>query len=336
MGAVVALLGDINVDLLLDVPCFPPVGGDAVTQGQEWVLGGSASNTAVVLARLGVQARLAARVGSDPLAHLALQALEEETVDLSQVVADPFTPTGLNVVVITPDGERTMFASRGANVNLVADPGRLCAGASALHLSGYALLTSPQSESARAAVDQAHVAGLPITLDVPTAAVDRVPDELRQLLPLLDLVVLGESEACALTGIADPSEAAGELIRLGVGRVAVKQGNRGSTLHHRSGITSIPGLPVEVTDTTGAGDAFAAGMIHGLVSGLDHEASLILANTLGALATMRRGAGTQLPRAHEIREALRTGWVTSPDYARAAARALATLPCSSPAMPDGG
>jgi ribokinase len=324
VSGVVALLGDINIDVLLEVPEYPGVGGDAVTEGQHWEVGGSASNTAIVLARLGGSARLAARVGKDALAPIALESLAGEGVDLSQVGVDPFAPTGFNVVIVTADGERTMLASRGANANLKIDAGALCAGASLLHLSGYALLSAPQVDAAWESIEYATTAGLPITLDVPTIAVERVPEELRRLLPQLEIVALGEPEVCALAGTTDPLFAAAALVAFGARCVVVKRGPRGSVVHRGTTTTSVPGFAAEVLDTTGAGDAFMAALIHGWSHGLDDEATLVLANTVGALATLRRGAGTQLPTRAELSGALQTGWPG--ERGTAATRALATLP----------
>lgn len=110
--------------------------------------------------------------------------------------------------------------------------------------------------------------------------------------------------------------------------IALKQGRLGSRLIHSDFSTQVPALRVEAVDTTGAGDAFAAGLIHALAHHLDDHAALVLANTLGALATTRIGAGTALPHCAEITEALRSGWNENPTLAAAAQRAGASLDCS--------
>jgi sugar/nucleoside kinase (ribokinase family) len=84
-------------------------------------------------------------------------------------------------------------------------------------------------------------------------------------------------------------------------------------------------MPVRVVDTTGAGDAFAAGIIAGLVADLDGEATLVLANTLGALAVTRRGAGELLPAHADLVTALQTAWTADPRLAAAASRALVVI-----------
>ena len=146
----ILLLGDINVDVLMDVPVYPPPGGEAVTERLITRLGGSAANTAVVLSRLGLEARMLGRVGSDPWGQLALAALAEAGVGLELVQQDEAVATGLMFTAVTPDGERTMFGQRGANP--LTDPSAISpdilGGADLLYLSGYALLEVPQREAA--------------------------------------------------------------------------------------------------------------------------------------------------------------------------------------------
>lgn len=326
---IIALLGDINVDVLLDVPALPRLGGDALARGQQMMLGGSATNTAVLLSRLGNVARFAGRVGTDPLADLALRSLGREQVDLTHVGIDPVEPTSMNIVVITPDGERTMIAYRGANARFAPEhlDSTFVSGAAVLHLSGYALLAPSQRAAAWAAITQAEKLGVPITLDIPVAGAEYAREETLRLLPRLRLVVVGETEACLLTGLVDIDAAIGELIGLSDAAIALKQGPLGSRLIHAGSSTQVPALRVEALDTTGAGDAFAAGLIHALAHDLDDHAALVLANSLGALATTRIGAGTALPQCAEITAALRSGWSGNPALATAAQRAVASLSC---------
>ena len=89
----------------------------------------------------------------------------------------------------------------------------------------------------------------------------------------------------------------------------------------------VPALPVGVVDTTGAGDAFAAGLIVALTAELDDEAALVLGNTMGGLAVTRSGAGEMLPTTGELLHALATGWTPDHRLAAAADRARRVLAC---------
>ena len=325
--SLVALLGDLNIDQTLTVPAIPAPGGDAVASSQQTQVGGSATNTAIAVRRVGLRARLIARVGADPLAASARSVLLAEGVDLGQMSVDPVEPTATNIVLVTPDGERTMYAYRGANAALAPEhvsPTALDA-THALHLSGYALLADPQRDAAEQATVEAVRRGVPVTLDVPVAAAERASGAILALLPTLAVTMVGETEARTLTGRRDTAAAVADLADRTGGRLAVKSGTAGSTIVADGVRTHVPSMSVPVVDTTGAGDAFAAGMIAGLVVGLDDEATLVMANTLGALAVTRRGAGELLPTRAEIVDALRTCWAADPRLAEAASRAVATI-----------
>lgn len=323
----VALLGDINVDVLLDVPTLPGPGGDAIASSQQLELGGSASNTAVLVARLGGHTRLAGRVGADALADVALSTLRQEEVDLAHVGVDPLEPTSMNIVIITPDGQRTMVAYRGANAHLGpahVSPA-LLQNAALLHLSGYSVLASPQRDAAWRAVALAEANAVPITLDIPVAGAECAREETLRLLPRVSLVVVGEEEACLLTGQSQVTTAVEALSRLGNARIALKRGSSGSRLIDSKESITVPAIPVTVLDTTGAGDAFTAGLIHAMTTHLDPQAALVLANTLGALATTRTGAGAALPSRDEVVASLESAWAWDLPLAAAARRAARSL-----------
>ncbi len=305
-GPSVAVLGDINVDLILDIRDYPNPGGDGVARHQHTEVGGSATNTAIVLSRLGARVRLLGCVGRDHWGDELLRSLAAAGVDASRVPVDPAEPTSLNVVVVTPDGERTMFAYRGANRRLpvAAVTPEWLDGVGWLHLSGYAFLEAPQRDAAWAAVRHAHERGTPISLDVPTDPARRVPEELVRLLPWLALVVVGGEEARVLGAAATVEMGTRALLKRGCGLVAVKRGAAGCSLVDARSSINVPGFDAAATDTTGAGDAFCAGLVFGLLTSQELPSAGRLANALGALATTRTGAGMSLPGGAEAAELL--------------------------------
>jgi ribokinase len=266
----VVLLGDINSDVFLNVPAYPSPGGDALVYEMMVWTGGSVTNTAVVLARLGLQTCLISRTGADPWAEAALEALHKEGVDLSHVKRDPRAGTGLIFIPVTPDGERTMFSYRGANVLLEAAEldEQVFAGADLLHLSGYSFLKSPQKEAARRAIDFIKSHSGKVALDLGVEPAFALRDELRPLLPQLDLLVLGPKEAQALSGKPDSHAALDALLSSGVKLIGLKLGKEGCLLADPQEQVRLPGLAVPVVDTTGAGDAFSAGLIFGKLTGM--------------------------------------------------------------------
>lgn len=293
----VVTLGDINVDLIAHIPRYPRKGDDGLAERLTAHSGGSAANTAIVLARFGVPAGIVGRVGDDPLARYALADLEAAGMDLSQLQRDPEAMTGLMFIAVTPDGERTMLGYRGANPG--TDPALLdegaIAGAQMLHVSGYALLERPQREAALKAMEVAHRAGVAVTLDVGVEAATRMADEVRALLPRIQMIFPNAMEAERLTGQGEAEGAVEALLGYGVQVVGLKLGPRGCVIGSEAGAFAVPAFAVQVVDTTGAGDAFDAGLILGVLSELSLRGSALLANALGALTTTVEGAGGALP-----------------------------------------
>jgi ribokinase len=294
----VVTLGDITVDIIASILRYPSPGGDGLAERIEVHNGGSAANTATVLANFGMEVGIISRVGRDPFAEQALARLAEAGVDLSCIQRDDEVITGIMFIPVTPDGERTMFGYRGANPRL--DPALLNEGyiaqADVFHLSGYALLAEPERSAARQAVEMAHRAGVAISLDVGLEAAARATEEVKALLPLVDLFFPNRAEAEHLNaGSSDVREAVRILLGYGIKTVALKLGDQGCTVGSEGEIFSIPTFAVEVQDTTGAGDSFDAGFILGRLWGLDARESALLANALGALAASAIGAGDALP-----------------------------------------
>lgn len=309
----IAVLGDINIDVLLPIETYPEPGGEAVSSQILTSLGGSATNTAVVLARLGCQVRLIGRVGKDVWGELALEALAETGVDITAIQRDEQVSTGMMFMPVTSDGERTMFGHRGANAQ--TDPALIAEktfnSCGWLHLSGYALLESPQREAARRAVELANRLSLPISLDTAFLPALTMPQEMKPLLNRLALCILGRQEAEALTGSGKPERAAQLLIESGVRVVGLKLGAHGCLVADRQIAWEIPPFPAQAVDASGAGDAFSAGLIYGRLNWLSLPASGVIANGLGSLAVQTLGAGIALPGQEDVRKLLKESLVSA-------------------------
>jgi ribokinase len=293
----VVTLGDINVDIIASIPRYPAPGGDGLAEWVEVHSGGSAANTAIVLSNFGVDVGIIGRVGRDAFAEQALARLAEAGVDLSCIQRDDEFVTGMMFIPVTPDGERTMFGCRGANPRLesaLLDEGYI-AQADVFHLSGYALLAEPQRSASRRAMEMARREGVVISLDVGLEAAANTTEEVKALLPLVDLIFPNEAEVEHFTGSSDVREAVRALLEYRIETVALKLGEQGCIVGSEGEVFSVPTFAVGVQDTTGAGDSFDAGFILGRLWGLGARESAILANALGALAASAVGAGDALP-----------------------------------------
>jgi sugar/nucleoside kinase (ribokinase family) len=306
----VLVVGDINLDAILRVAEYPPLGEDSIVESAVIGPGGGAANAACVLAKLGLHPRLLARAGSDPFGDLAVQAVQAAGVDVSAVERDPQRQTGMIVVPVVPGGERTMFSSRGANpafslTNLTRDT---LQGVKAVQLTGYAFLASPQRDAAWRLAELAHEMGIPLAMDLNLEAARRYPAEMRRLAGMLEICTLGAADGEALYGTAQPESIARSQLELGTLLVAVKLGARGAYLAEaKTGARmTLPAIRVASVDATGAGDAFSAGLLFARLRGLGLPACGLLAGVMGALATTVWGGGPALPGKPEAREMLET------------------------------
>jgi ribokinase len=256
----------------------------------------------MALAKLGGKPALLTHTGSDNWAHQLLPILESVGVNTSRIIREEHEPTGLTFLVVSEAAERTMFTYRGANRCLHPDEitSDLLAGVEMLHISAYACLKAPQSQAVLKAVDFASKYQVGISLDVGVEPAHQARELLLQLLPKLTLIILGEAEARVITNSKSVEEAIATLLDSGVQMIGLKLGKDGCRLVTKGQDLLIPGFAIEAVDTTGAGDSFCAGIIHGLTHGRDLEMTGRLANAMGALATSRWGAGEMLPTSKEI------------------------------------
>lgn len=290
-------LGDVNVDILARVPSYPPLGGDSLAEKVDIRAGGSAANTAIVLSKFGLSVAIVARVGEDVFADYAVADLREADVSLDCLQREPDATTGLVFAAVTPDGERTFFSCRGANARTtpeLADQDHIRQ-AQVLHVSGYALVESPQRDAARQAIEVAHQAGVPVTVDVGVEVMTTEREDMVAMLSMVSMVYANRAAAEWLTGERSAEQAVKALLSRGPEIVGLKLREQGCMIGSDTELLRVPAFTVNPVDGTGAGDTFDAGLILGRLAGLSLRESGLLANALGALATTVVGAGISLP-----------------------------------------
>jgi ribokinase len=293
----IVLLGDINVDVSLVVDAYPARGGDGMSDRLDMHIGGGVTNTAIALSCLGVSAAPLVCTGQDAWADFLREQLARTAVDTSLICVCPGAGTGMIFVVVTPDGERTMFSYRGANrmFRLQDVVERSLENADWLHLSAYALLEPPQQDAVWRAVELAHSRNIPVSMDVNNDVVQRQPEQVRRILPHLHTCILGRSEIEWLGGAGGLSGGLDCLLQMGVSLIAVKLGGAGCILANTERRLSFPAFEVDAVDASGAGDAFSAGIVYACVKGMSLPAAAVLASALGALTASVHGAGLAIP-----------------------------------------
>jgi ribokinase len=250
---VICTVGDLLLDVVVRLE--GPLAADTDAFGRTRIApGGQAGNVAVWVAALGGRARAICKRGRDAGGRILADELARRGVDLRGPEVE--NGTGVVVSIAGPNGRRAMLTDRGVAPSLEpeeVDPGWF-AGCSWLHIPGYGLVATPLRDAVTAAADYARSAGARVSVDLSsTAAIERVGAdsflaEARALAP--DLVFANEEELALVPELEAET-------------MVIKRGARGCAVHRTGVVEERAALPADVVDTTGAGDAFAAGFLLG-------------------------------------------------------------------------
>ena len=286
------VVGDLATDVVAVLSGEPAPGSDrpATIRSRG---GGAGANVAAHLAALGVPVVLAGCVGDDPAGTALAAGLAAAGVGLALRTV-PGAASGTIVSLVEPGGQRSMLADRGANLDLRADDVPAPAPGGHLHLSGYTLLDERPRAAGLAALAAARTAGCTVSLDPastgPLAAygVDRWSADTAGV----DLLLPNADEARLLTGCADPTDAARTLARTHAA-VAVTLGPDGALWAAGDTVVHRPAHPADVVDTTGAGDAFTAGLLAVWLADPDGDPAAALDAGLARAAEVVARAGAR-------------------------------------------
>ena len=273
----VVVVGSVNLDLVARVDRLPG-GGDTVrATDYRRVPGGKGANQALAARRLGADVALVAAVGEDDAGTEALDLLAADGVDLAGVRPVPDASTGIALITVDDAGENTIVVVPGANARLAVTAADL-AGADAVLCQLEVPVETVAAAAAAAPVDALFCLNTAPPGPVPAAVLDRA-----------DLVVANRAEHAEMDGL--------DRVRM----VAVTEGADGAVLLEagRQVARAMP-PPVTAVDGTGAGDAFTAALVVGLLGGLDRAAALRRACVAGAVAASRPGAQPALPRPADL------------------------------------
>jgi 2-dehydro-3-deoxygluconokinase len=271
-------------------------------------IGGSESNVAIGLQRLGVKAVWCGRVGADSLGQLVEREIRAEGVDVRATV-DTSAPTGLMIKERrTPATQRVSYyrsGSAGSRISPKDIDEDLIRGASLLHVSGITPALSPQADATlRHVIETARAGSVPVAFDLNYRgnlwSGEGAGSVYRDIIPLADLVFAGEDEAAIAVGPADPEKLAKRIADLGPGHAVIKLGSLGALALVDGKVFQQDAVAVEAVDTVGAGDAFVAGYLAEYVNGLSPAQMLKTAAVTGAFACLVPGDWEGFPRRREL------------------------------------
>ncbi len=288
-------IGALNYDRLYAVGKIALGGGEESAGAPTEAPGGSAANTIAGLSRLGIRTGLIGTVGRDKEGDFILADLKKEKVDTSCVrMAEG--QTGAIIGFVDGSGERALYAYPGVNdsLNITKKCERYARSARYVHLSSFV-----GGDALKAQKKILKVKGPKISF-APGALYAKKFRSIKPLIKRSSILFLNREEAELMTkkGYRD---AATELAKVGADIVAVTLGNKGCYVLDESGNYSVKAYKSRAIDTTGAGDAFAAGFLHGILSGKDIKICAKMGNWAASRCVSRNGAREGLPYKRDLK-----------------------------------
>ncbi|WP_124728311.1 ribokinase [Staphylospora marina] len=294
------VVGSINMDVVIEAIRPPRMGETVMGESVRFIPGGKGANQAVAAARLDADVHMIGVVGGDPFGHTLLDSLRGSGVDTAAVRVLDDVPSGVAGITLA-GGDNSIIVVPGANGRL--SPDDVAAHEDRIAEADAVLLQLEiPMETVIAAARTAKRRGVRVMLN--PAPVRELPDE---LLALTDVICPNRIELETLTGLPAEGKALPKAMRQlrqrGAGQVVVTLGADGAAfLDERDHWGTEPGRSVRVVDTTGAGDAFHAGLAVALAEGRSLPDAVRFAVCTGSLAVTRFGAQTGMPSRREVDE----------------------------------
>jgi ribokinase len=296
----ILVVGSLNADLVVRTPRFPQPGETISGDDLQVIPGGKGANQAVAAARLGASVSMLGRVGEDNFGDFLLDNLKSNHVD-SQLVQRDDSSTGTAIIVVDANGQNSIVLSAGANGKVSSLD---VEHASFLNFNLLLLQLEIPTPTVLSAAKRAKENGVRVLLN--PAPAKELPDE---LIPLADFIIPNETELSLLTGmevkdIPSAEQAARALLERGAKNVIVTLGSKGALVVSGKQVTHVNTYPVNVVDTTAAGDAFIGGFATKLLESdsslSDVSEAVKYGCACGALATIKFGAQPSLPTKEEV------------------------------------
>jgi len=310
----IAVVGSYATGLTMKVERMPSTGETLLGSSYRVDYGGKGSNQAVGCARLGAHVSFVARIGSDAFGEMALGLYRDEGIDVAHVAQTGEAPTGVGFIIVeAASGHNCITIDPGANELLTAADISRC---DAAFDSAAVVLTQLEIPvvAAEAALARGRARGA-ITILNPAP----VRPLSQSVLQLIDVLTPNETEARVLAGcspdvVIEPTEVARSLIQQGVKQVVMTLGEKGALIVTASSSTHVPAVRMAAVDTTGAGDAFNAGLAVALASGADLESAVRFAVVAGGLSVTREGVIPSLPSHGMVLQFYREQGLTPPNW----------------------
>jgi ribokinase len=309
----ITVVGSYATGLTMRVDRLPNRGETLLGTDYRVDYGGKGSNQAVGCARLGAQVSFIASIGQDSFGSMAEKLYREEGIGLEFIKRMPDCPTGVGFIIVDSAGHNCITIDPGANELLTAAAVRESS-AAFNQVSVVMTQLEISVEAAEAALTLGRELGAVTILN--PAPVRPLP---ASVLQLVDVLTPNETEAKVLAGRSpefhiDPETVARELLAYGVKQVVMTLGEKGALIVTGSSTTHVPAHILSAIDTTGAGDAFNAGLAVALAFGAPLEPAVRFAVVTGGLAVTREGVIPSLPSLDEVLEFFKKQKISPPEW----------------------
>jgi sugar/nucleoside kinase (ribokinase family) len=284
----ILVAGELNADaVFVGLASLPRLGHEVLAEDFSLELGSSSAICAAGLARLGNEVAFITKVGTDWVGRFCLDQLKRVGVDASPAIIDPVLKTGMTVAMSTVDRALLTYPGTISELSASDISTELLAGFCHLHVSSYFLQRALQPGLARVFA-AARRLGLTTSLDPGADPAERWRVDIAELLESVDVFLPNAVELAALTGCSCV-EAGLRALDNGHTLTVAKLGKQGCAVLRPNGLLTVPAIPVQPRDTTGAGDSFNAGFLHARLQGRDLEDCLRCGVVCGGLSTQAPG-----------------------------------------------
>ncbi len=295
----VVVVGSANVDFVMRTP-FIPRKGESVNAGPfVQSFGGKGSNQAIAARRAGAEVTGIFTLGDDVFSQAIMNLYRDEGIDSRYVRMNPGERCGTGIIIVDPQGDNLICTSLEANGRMTAE--QVEAAEPAFREAAVLMLQMEVPDEAnRMAIKLAKKHDVTVILNYAPACEPTLPLDSD-----IDILVVNESEAENLASmpVSGPEAAAVAALMLGAkgpGTVIITLGGQGSVVWHDGGSRHFPPIPVEVADTTAAGDSYCGTLAATLAEGMDLPVAIAYATAAGSLCVEVEGALPSLPRREAI------------------------------------
>jgi len=292
--------GALNVDKLYKVNKIAGPEEEGFIRGFEEACGGSAANTIVGLARLGCKVGFIGKVAKDREGKMLMEDFRREGVNTKGIIRAAAGRSGTVLGFVDEKGERALYVDPGVNDTISfeeIDTGYACQ-AKFIHLTSF---VGEKSFQAQKRLVENLPEDVKVSLDPGELYARKGIKALNPILKRTFVFMPNSRELTLLTGMEDHVNGAEKMLELGVRVVAVKLGGRGCYVTDGRESHHVEAFKVQIVDTTGAGDAFCAGFLYGLLNGKSLKECAKLGNFVASRCIMKMGARTGLPRLEDLK-----------------------------------